>query len=178
MAYIFLDRDGVLNQFLPKDYVKSPQEWQWIPNAKKALKLLNQLNYKICIVSNQSCINRKIISWRTIRAIHQQLRNDLISENIIIEDIIICPHIDSDQCFCRKPKAGMLHSLMKIYQIECQEVIFAGDSSSDIKAGKDANIKVFGLNSGNPSLSEINDSKVIKFENIYALALHLQKLAK
>jgi len=174
MPHIFIDRDGVLNEYLSKDYVKSPQEWVWIPNAIKGLKILKELNYKIYIVSNQSCINRKIISWKTINAINSQLRRQLLKEKIYIEEIIICPHINEDLCSCRKPKPGMLNTLMQIYQMDKQDIFFAGDSISDLDAGKNANIKVVGLASGNPNMATSKRTNIKQYKSLYRLARQLQ----
>ena len=74
MKTILLDRDGVLNPYMPGDYVKSPSEWRWQENALDALQKLSKHNYQIIIITNQSCINRKIISYQTVLAIHAKIK--------------------------------------------------------------------------------------------------------
>ena len=52
MKTILLDRDGVLNPYMPGDYVKSPSEWRWQENALDALQKLSKHNYQIIIINN------------------------------------------------------------------------------------------------------------------------------
>ena len=58
---LFLDRDGVINK-KRNDYVKSWEEFEFLNGVKEALKIFLDFKYKIIIVTNQSVINRKIIS--------------------------------------------------------------------------------------------------------------------
>ena len=44
------------------DYVKSWNEWKWMPNILELLKNLNLQNFKVIIISNQAGIARKKIT--------------------------------------------------------------------------------------------------------------------
>ena len=52
----FLDRDGVIN--VDKGYVYKQKDFEWIPGAKDAISLLNEKNYYVFIITNQSGIAR------------------------------------------------------------------------------------------------------------------------
>ena len=55
----FLDRDGVINSSRPNNgYVGLLKDFKWIQGAIKAIKLLNDRNYKVVVVTNQSGIAR------------------------------------------------------------------------------------------------------------------------
>ena len=58
-----LDREGVLN-FTKKNngYISFKRDFRWIPGAKKTIKYLNDSNYKVSIVTNQSGVARKLIN--------------------------------------------------------------------------------------------------------------------
>ena len=44
----FLDRDGVINSSqLNKGYIGSLKNFRWVPGAIKAIKFLNEENYKV-----------------------------------------------------------------------------------------------------------------------------------
>ena len=58
---VFLDRDGVINK-KRNDYIKKISEFTFLPNSIKAIKELNKIGFIIIIVTNQSSINRGIIS--------------------------------------------------------------------------------------------------------------------
>ena len=53
---VFFDRDGVLNK--DTGYVHKSKDFIWLNGAKKAIKYLNNNNYKIIIITNQSGIGR------------------------------------------------------------------------------------------------------------------------
>ena len=58
---IFLDRDGVINEER-KDYVKDIDEFKIINGSLDAIKFLKQKNFLVVIITNQSAINRRLIS--------------------------------------------------------------------------------------------------------------------
>ena len=66
--YIILDRDGVINKD-SAEHIKSPDEWEFIPKSLDAIKLLTENNYHIVVISNQSGINRGIISYENFMKI-------------------------------------------------------------------------------------------------------------
>ena len=74
--FIFLDRDGVIN-INCDDYVKSIDEFIFLPNAINAIKKLNNLGFKIIIITNQSVINRGIISENELKEIHLHMLKEL-----------------------------------------------------------------------------------------------------
>ena len=58
---VILDRDGVINVDL-MTYVTKPEEFEAVEGSLEAIALLNKNGYKVCIATNQACIERKIIS--------------------------------------------------------------------------------------------------------------------
>ena len=50
-----------------------------------------------------------------------------------IDAIFFCPHAPDDDCSCRKPKPGMLHSLMDRLNVELNGVPLVGDSLRDVQ---------------------------------------------
>jgi D-glycero-D-manno-heptose 1,7-bisphosphate phosphatase len=56
---VILDRDGVLNRKPPRaQYVRTWDEFQWLPGAKEALRLLHEAGCRVIVVSNQAGIGR------------------------------------------------------------------------------------------------------------------------
>ena len=58
MKIVFLDRDGVISVFTPDDYVKTWQEFRFIPGVLEGLKTLYSAGFKIIIISNQAGVNK------------------------------------------------------------------------------------------------------------------------
>lgn len=62
IRFLLLDRDGVLNENRP-DYVKSLEEVSFYQDALEALKYLHSKDIGVILISNQSGINRGLITW-------------------------------------------------------------------------------------------------------------------
>ena len=77
MKTVFLDRDGVINRNLDNGYVKSWSEFEFLPNSLGAIRLLANAGYQIIVVTNQACINKGILSPRTLDVIHQKMISDV-----------------------------------------------------------------------------------------------------
>ena len=69
---VFLDRDGVINQN-KDDYVKNIKEFIFLPNSIEAIKKLNQIGFSIIIITNQSVVNRGIITENMLEKIHEYM---------------------------------------------------------------------------------------------------------
>ena len=64
--------------------------------------------------------------------------NDIIMNEFPINEIMVCSHIDSNNCYCRKPKPGMIINLAKKWGINLDESFLIGDNRKDIESGKAA----------------------------------------
>ncbi len=62
---IFLDRDGVINKKREK-YVLSIEDFVFLPNVIAALKQLQDDGFILIIVTNQSPINRKLLTKKKV----------------------------------------------------------------------------------------------------------------
>lgn len=153
---IFLDRDGVLNT-KRDDYVKSPSELEILPNIIPALKKLIEKNFHLFIITNQSIINRKIITRIQEDEINKKLLKFLNSNNVDITEIYICPHRPDENCLCRKPNSGLIEKAIFDYDIDVNQSWFIGDSDSDKQASLRVGCK-FVLNKTNDDIN-----KAVKF---------------
>lgn len=106
----FLDRDGVINVGFDT-YVNSPEELELIPGAAQAIGHLKQAGFGICVVTNQSPIERGLWNHHRLNAIHEEMLKQIehIQPNAIIDLLLACPHKHSSRCKCRKPEPTMLH---------------------------------------------------------------------
>lgn len=137
---VFLDRDGVINKNRD-DYVKSIEEFILLPNVPKAIKLLNKLDYKVIVITNQSVVNRGIISESELEKIHDHMLQILKLKNCIIEKIYYCPHRPDENCSCRKPKSGLFKKALEDFKINITESWFISDADSDRTAATDVQLK-------------------------------------
>lgn len=137
---ILLDRDGVINKKPPKaEYVRNWKEFEFLPGAVDALKLLTGKGYQIIIISNQAGIGRGAMTEEDLEEIHKKFLGVCKKEGIDIKGIYYCPHNWDDGCFCRKPKPGMLFRAAADHHFNLTKAIFIGDDERDEQAGKAAN---------------------------------------
>ena len=134
---VFLDRDGVINRDSP-DYIKSWSEFEFLPGSLEAIRQLTSNGFAIIIITNQSAINRSLISKKNLEQIHRMMDKNIRTHGGRIDDIFYCPHVPADNCDCRKPKPGMIYSAREAYQINLARSILIGDSARDIACARNA----------------------------------------
>ena len=139
---IFFDRDGVINK-KRDDYVKSWNEFELLDNVIESLKLFSQIDCRIIIVTNQSAINRQIITEETLKEIHSKMIDVFNKFDIKIDAILHCPHTPEENCNCRKPKTGLLEKAISKFDLNPEKCVLIGDSISDIQAGNAIGSKTY-----------------------------------
>ena len=130
---VFLDRDGVINKER-NDYVKSISELEIFPNVAKNVELLKNAGFLVVIITNQSAINRGLITHEMVHKIHGSIQNHLKKNGTCVDGFFYCPHKPDENCNCRKPKSGLLHQAILELNIDLNSSWMIGDSNSDIEA--------------------------------------------
>jgi len=132
---IILDRDGVIN-YDSAEYIKSPEEWHAMPGSLEAIAQLNRAGFYVVVATNQSGIARRYYDVAMLDLIHEKMLAELAAVGGHIEEIFFCPHLPSDNCYCRKPKPGLLQQIQKKYAVDLTTVFFVGDKLSDVQAAR------------------------------------------
>ena len=130
---VFVDRDGVINQER-SDYVKSISELEIYPNVSKNIKLLKDAGFLVIVITNQSAVNRGIITHEMINQIHNSIQDHLKKHGTFLDGFYYCPHIPNENCNCRKPKPGLFQQAILELNIDLNSSWMIGDSDSDIEA--------------------------------------------
>lgn len=136
---VFLDRDGVLNRNVGTNlYVRSWNEWEWLPGAKDALRLFKSAGYAVVVITNQSGIAQGKMSEKDLSDIHQRMCADALESGGRIDAIYHCPHGRDEGCECRKPSPGMLLQAQKDMNLNLSDTRFIGDDDRDRLAAEAA----------------------------------------
>ena len=138
---VFLDRDGVINRRLPGAYVRSWDEFRFLPGARAGLRLLREAGYLLIVVTNQRGIGRGLMSASDLAAVHARMVAELDRAGAGVDAILHCPHDITDDCRCRKPRPGMIERAARRLGVDRSRSWIVGDSDSDLEAGRAAGIR-------------------------------------
>ena len=130
---LLLDRDGVINRDSAA-FIRSPADWQPLPNSLEAIARAQHAGYRVIVISNQSGIARGLLGARELNAIHLKLQTELARFGGRIDAFFFCPHGPEAGCDCRKPGAGLLRAVARRLGIALDNVPFIGDRASDARA--------------------------------------------
>jgi D-glycero-D-manno-heptose 1,7-bisphosphate phosphatase len=135
---VILDRDGVIN-YDSDQYVKSADEWIPLPGSLEAIAELNQAGYQVTVATNQSGLARGLFTINDLHAMHQKMMDLLAPMGGRIDSIFFCPHVDEDQCNCRKPLPGLMRDIASRYRkadsaMPLTGMPIVGDSLRDLEA--------------------------------------------
>ena len=150
----FLDRDGVIN--LDKGYVYKIEDFEWVEDADKAIKLMNDLGYYVFVVTNQSGISRGFYDEEDVENLHSYINDELMKTNAKINDFFISPYHpeSSTQKYdnlkhLRKPETGMLSQACEKWSVDIKNSFLIGDKKTDILCGKNYGVNSFLFKGGN-----------------------------
>ena len=150
---VFLDRDGTI--IVDKGYVHKKKDLEFLPNAVKGMKKLQNSGYRLIIASNQSGIGRGYFSKEDYFDFRHYMDEKLRKNKVSITAEYFCPHVPEDNCDCRKPRIGMLEKAARIFNLNLRECWMIGDSERDIQAGKSAGCRTIQILIGEEKTSLI-----------------------
>jgi D-glycero-D-manno-heptose 1,7-bisphosphate phosphatase len=134
---VFLDRDGVLIRAIVRDRraypARSMGELEILPGVVETCAELHDAGFLLICVTNQPDIARGTTSAETVAELNDHLRDALG-----LDDVLVCPHDDADDCECRKPRPGMLLEAAERWGIDLAASVMVGDRWRDIEAGRSA----------------------------------------
>lgn len=154
---VFLDRDGTINQFC--GLLDSEEQLVLEDYAADAIRMLNQSEFLVIVVTNQPVVARGLCSIEDVKRIHRKLQVLLGEQGAYLDDIVFCPHHPDKgfpgedpaykiPCGCRKPSTGMLVKMSEKYNIDLADSYMVGDSTVDIQTGQNAGTRTILLRTG------------------------------
>lgn len=179
---LFLDRDGVINERLPGEYVAQWADFQFTPRALEALALLATYFHPIVVVTNQQGIGKGQMSEVQLEEIHQKMKAAVHQAGGRIDAIYHCPDLSGTPNTCRKPAPAMaLKAQQDFPAINFQESVIVGDSVSDIEFGQNLGMYTVLIKGKNDELKKLelalhNGLQVGQsFDSLWQFAVHLTK---
>ncbi len=140
---VFLDRDGTVN--VEKEYLHRPDEFEFIPGAEEAIRILREAGFLVVVVTNQSGVARGYFDEASVERLHQHMDALLADAGTGVNAYYFCPHHPDSgtgrylgDCSCRKPLPGMLLQAAAELGIDLVESWMIGDKLVDLEAGQAA----------------------------------------
>jgi D,D-heptose 1,7-bisphosphate phosphatase len=143
---VFLDRDGVIN--VDRGHVHSTEEFEWIPGARDAVKLVNDSGRLAILVTNQAGIGRGLYTEGEFRAFTGWIADRLAEVGAHFDAVYHCPHHPTAgqgeylrECECRKPAPGMLLEAIRDWDVDVPASVMIGDKPKDMEAAAAAGVR-------------------------------------
>lgn len=147
---IFIDRDGTINK--KNGLVYKEEQFELEECAVEAIRLINNSGYLAIVITNQPVVARGLCDIADVDNIHNKMKTLLGKEGVIVDDVEFCPHhpdkgypeenpLYKIPCNCRKPNTGMIDKCVEKYNIDLSVSWFVGDTTMDIRTGKNAGVK-------------------------------------
>jgi histidinol-phosphate phosphatase family protein len=128
---LFLDRDGVVNVWLPGDYVKSWDEFRFNEGFLDFIGRYSSRFRHIFIVTNQRGVGRGLMSVEQLEEIHSRMMDTISRAGGRIDRIYFSTAVD-DSDPMRKPNPGMaLKAAEEFPDVRLDRSLMIGDQLSD-----------------------------------------------
>ncbi len=143
---VFVDRDGTINEDV--EYVHEPEKFKFLPNAIEGAKKMQDMGYRIVIVTAQAGIGLGYFAEEDFYRVNRKMLEGFSKAGITISKIYFCPHSKSEACSCRKPGIALIQRGCLDLNLDISASFVIGDKTSDIEAGKRAGIKTILVRTG------------------------------
>ncbi|TNE53031.1 MAG: HAD-IIIA family hydrolase [Bacteroidetes bacterium] len=148
---LFLDRDGVINERIFGAYVRSVDEFKFLPGSLDAIAHFHQIFQRIFVVTNQQGIGKGLMTERNLHEIHRYMCEEIERQGGRIDQCYFAPELKSDPNNSRKPGPFMaLRAQSDFPEVNFEKSIMVGDTDSDILFGKKLGMKTVRIRTAEP----------------------------
>lgn len=150
---VVFDRDGTLVEDAGQHNLKA--QLKILPGIPEVLKLVSESGFGIAVASNQAGLESEKFDLQTLLDFNSSMQRVLKQQaNVDIDLIVVCPHLASRNCYCRKPRIGLLTAIEESGLGKIR--LFIGDSETDAGAAKDFGVDYMQFD----SINLVNSIKV------------------
>lgn len=174
---LFLDRDGVLNRRIENDYVRTPEDFRFLPGVPEAMSVFSGIFGRIVVVSNQQGVGKGLMTEKDVELIHNRMIVEIEKAGGRIDAVFFCPDLAASGSFNRKPNIGMaLQARKRFPEVRFRQSLMVGDSLSDMVFGKRVGMTTVLLGSDLLRIRQNHRTINYVFSGLPALADHLTQI--
>jgi len=172
---LFLDRDGVINERLPGEYVKHWDQFVFTKRALESIAYFSTVFGQIVVVTNQQGVGKGLMTQTDLDSIHNKLQSAVTKGNGRLDQIYACTSLKSANDINRKPNPGMAYQAQADFEeINFEKSIMVGDSISDIELGKRLGMKTVLVDTKQEEKNKTALLEVdFRVQNLYEFALKI-----
>lgn len=112
-------------------------DFRLVPGAAAAIAKLKRAGATVCVVTNQTCVGKGLVTELELDGIHRRMR-DLLreegGEDASIDSIHVATTVSTIPCDRRKPSPGMVLEAMAAHGFAPDDTCFVGDTATDMQA--------------------------------------------
>ena len=131
-----MERDSILNEVRRAQTTHHPFDPGGVQSqtgSQEPLSRLKKAGFLLIVTTNQPGLSRGYQSRRELDRMH-----DLLRRFFPIDDLLVCPHDESDHCPCRKPRPGLLIEAAFKWHINLDHSFVISDKWQDAEAARTA----------------------------------------
>jgi len=130
---LFIDRDGTLIVEPEDKQVDSLHKLRLVADVIPTLLRFKSSGFRFVMVTNQDGLGTARFPQENFTMVHESMLQLFTTQGIEFDDVLICPHLASDGCECRKPRVGLVLPYMREARYDKSHSYVIGDRQTDIE---------------------------------------------
>jgi len=134
----FFDRDGVVNRDPhPAAYVRSWDQWAWMPGLFELLAEVKSRGFRTVLVTSQKGVGKGLMTLAELETIHQRMQRELGH----LRFDAIHAYTGRPGCpFAATPDPQMITAAVERFDLELHASWLVGDADRDMAMGRKAGV--------------------------------------